>query len=109
MGKRKPCNDCPFMKSSPMNGSPEWLKDVLMLHDKSPYFRHTCHKTDPNADGYTGTKAKVMPCQGHLEMMMNEINGTPGKNGTYLSIKDMGLAYINTWQRELDQRRSKKG
>lgn len=103
----KACKDCPFKRSSPLNGSPEWLKDVLELNAKDPFFHHTCHKTDPKADGYVGGE-KVMECGGHVQMMMNEIDGTHGKGGVYFSIKDMGREYLKHWQKELDSRKSER-
>lgn len=92
----KTCGDCPFMKSSPLVGSPDWLRDVLEFHTNNKYFEHTCHKTDPNADGYVGGKKKK-ECKGHLLMMMNESDKTPGKSGVYDSIEQMAKTYLDKW------------
>lgn len=92
----KPCNDCPFMKSSPLAGAPDWLQDVMMMHAKDEFFSHTCHKTDPNADGYVGGKKK-RECKGHLMMIMNDFDKTPGKDGTYDSIEELIETYLRHW------------
>lgn len=92
----KPCSDCPFVKSSPLSGSPDWLRDILERQVNDEYFRHTCHKTDPNADGYRGGK-KVRDCSGHIMIMMNDFDKTPGANGVYDSIEQMAKRYLNHW------------
>lgn len=92
----KPCNNCPFMKSSPLDGAPDWLREVLELHAADEYFTHTCHKTDPNADGYSG-KSKVRECAGHLTIMMNGFDNNPGKDGVYDSIEQMARSYLDKW------------
>lgn len=68
----------------------------MRFHDKDQYFRHTCHKTDPNADGYAGAK-EVQECKGHIQIMMNEFDGTPGKGGVYDSIFAMVEKYLRHW------------
>lgn len=91
----RPCGDCPFMKSSPLAGSPDWLRDILEYHVKDQYFEHTCHKTDPKADGYVGGKKRE--CKGHLFVIMNEHDKTPGKSGVYDSIEQMAKTYMDHW------------
>lgn len=93
---RKPCDDCPFVKKNPLNGSPEWLADVIKFMKANKYFTHTCHKTDPNADGYNGSK-KVVECAGHLRVLFNEMDGTPGKGGVYDSHMHMAETYLRSW------------
>lgn len=85
------------MKSSPLNGSPDWLLDVIQRDSANPYFRHTCHKTDPAADGFVG--GKVRECVGHVAMMLNKIDKTPGKGGVYLSLREMVRDYAAHWDR----------
>lgn len=92
----KPCSDCPFKISSPLGGSPDWLKDVMSLSIIDKYFRHTCHKTDPKADGYSGAK-KVTECAGHVQMLVNDIEGNPGAGGVYISKMDMAEKYLRHW------------
>lgn len=91
----RPCSDCPFMKSSPLDGSPDWLRDVLEHHTQNKFFRHTCHKTDPKADGYVNGEAKE--CRGHIQMQLNEWEHRPGRGGAYGSITEMAKAYLNKW------------
>ncbi|MGE0525866.1 MAG: hypothetical protein AB7G93_09650 [Bdellovibrionales bacterium] len=92
----KPCNECPFVKASPLDGSPDWLRDVFEFSRKDEYFYHTCHKTDPNADGFVGGKKK-RECAGHLQMMFNEMEGTPGEGGVYESIDALIYTYLQHW------------
>lgn len=92
----KPCSDCPFKTSSPIVGAPEWLGDVLKYKRADNFFSHTCHKTDPGADGYVGGKKKK-ECAGHLTMMFNEMDGTPGKGGVYESVEHLTETYLRHW------------
>lgn len=92
----KPCNDCPFLKSSPLQGAPDWLEDVMKHHHADPYFTHSCHKTDPRADGFVGGK-KSRECAGHLMMIINDNDGTPGKGGVYRSIEELIERYLVKW------------
>lgn len=100
-----PCNTCPFLKKTPLEGAPDWLKDVIRLHKQDPFFNHTCHKTDPKADGYVGGK-KVTSCAGHIQMIMNAVDGTPGHGGVYNSIAELAETYLAEWTRELKRRKS---
>lgn len=97
----KPCNDCPFIKKTTLNGSPDWLRDVLTFHQQDKFFQHTCHKTDSKAHGYVGGKKKE--CRGHLQMMFNEMDGTIGKGGVYDSIEQLAKAYFKHWGVELPE------
>lgn len=74
MAKMKPCNTCPFRKNSPNHGSAEWLIDVMKgLMAKN--LEHSCHKTDPNADGYVGHQAgKDSICIGAVAMIKADSN-----------------------------------
>lgn len=103
----KPCNDCPFVKKNPLNGSPDWLKDVIRRHKENEFFNHTCHKTDPKADGYKKAK-KVRACHGHLGMQLNSLCKTPGAHGLWKSIHDMVDAYLKHWLGELEFRKLKR-
>ena len=96
MAKSKTCNTCPFVKAHKLEGSPEWLGDVIKAMKVNKYFTHTCHKTDPVADGYIGSK-KVIECQGHLRILFNEMDDTPGKGGVYESHQAMAEKYLRTW------------
>lgn len=92
---RSPCNDCPFVKDNPKLGSPDWLGDVIRGH-RRPGFSHTCHKTDPNADGFTGAK-KTLPCRGFSRIKSNDLLKTPGAGGVYKSVDEMIEAYLVQW------------
>lgn len=92
----KTCSDCPFMKKSPLAGSTEWLRDVMTSSINDQFFMHTCHKTDPNADGFSGAK-KIRECRGHLKIIMNDADKTPGKDGVYNSIEEMARSYMAFW------------
>lgn len=94
--RNKPCNTCPFVKKNELLGSPEWLTDVMRSMKINRYFTHTCHKTDPVADGFIGAK-KVIECRGHLQVLFNEMEGTPEKGGVYASHKAMAEAYLRKW------------
>ena len=92
----KPCGDCPFVRATPLDGAPDWLEDVMRLGQANPYFEHSCHKTDPKADGFAGAK-KTRECAGHLRMMLNQFEKTPGKGGVYESLDKLIEAYLVHW------------
>ena len=98
----KACNECPFYRKNKLEGSPEWLKDILWFNRTNPDFSHTCHKTDPKADGYVGGKTRE--CVGHITMMMNRYDGTPGRGGVYTSVKSLARRYMGLYARELKRR-----
>ena len=68
-----PCNDCPFKKNAPFHNGivkdlPQYIKDM----DKGE-FAHTCHKTDPRADGYKeGYAERPQHCVGAIHMLKLE-------------------------------------
>lgn len=93
---RKPCSDCPFIKATPLEGSPDWLRDVMEIGRINPFFTHSCHKTDPKADGFSGAKKQV-ECAGHISMIMNDVDKTPGKGGVYESRDQLIETYLTHW------------
>lgn len=65
----KPCNTCPFLKGTENLGALDWLKDIAE-GVKRGSLSHSCHKTDPKADGYVGHKeGKDSVCVGFLGMI----------------------------------------
>lgn len=94
--KKAPCNECPFMKSTPLTGSTEWVADILKMEKENLYFSHSCHKTDPKADGFLGTKER-RECAGHIRILMNDIDKTQGLGGVYESRKHLVYAYLEHW------------
>ncbi len=101
------------MKSTPLDGSPDWLSDVVKFYRKNKTFNHSCHKTDPKADGFTGAKKKK-DCAGRMTMILNDFCETPGKNGVYKSIDELVNKYLVNWLgrkavKKLKKNRSIKG
>ncbi len=84
------------MKRTPLVGAPDWLEDIIKLHKTNPYFTHSCHKTDPMADGFNGARKKI-DCAGHTRIMMNDIDETPGKGGVYKSLEQLIERYLRHW------------
>lgn len=102
----RPCADCPFLRSTPLVGSADWLQDVYIAHVKDPFFNHSCHKTDPNADGYV--KGKRRECGGHQQMIMNERDETPGMGGVYNSVRELIETYLTHWLGEKELNKIKR-
>jgi len=90
----KPCSDCPFVVSTPLSGSVEWLEDVFKATMPEGSMMHSCHKTDPRADGYVRGKARM--CSGYIQMLENELNNTPGLHGVYNSPKHLIETYLRS-------------
>lgn len=93
-----PCNDCPFKKPFKENGALDWITDVFNLDRIGGFFQHSCHKTDPRADGFVGGKKRE--CVGAATIHMNAIDGTPGKGGVYDSFKDACKAHLEVYLKE---------
>lgn len=67
---KKPCSTCPFVKNSQNEGAPDWFNDVI-YGIMGGSLVHSCHRTDPKADGFVGTE-EVQHCVGFLGMMKQE-------------------------------------
>lgn len=67
---RGPCADCPFRSDAKMhNGVFKDLPKMVRMHEDGR-LAHTCHKTDPRADGYVeGYSGPVQHCGGMLAMI----------------------------------------
>lgn len=71
----KPCSTCPFREGTTNYGAIDWLQDV-MIGIKSGQMTHTCHKTDPAADGYVRGD-QVQHCSGYLGMLKKSFGDLP--------------------------------
>ena len=91
----KPCKECPFVKATSLAGAPDWLEDVMKLGMTGKDFTHSCHITDPDADGFRGGKKRE--CTGHVHMIMNEHDKTPGRGGVYNSYRELTETYLRHW------------
>lgn len=87
----KTCNDCPFMIETKSIGNVDWLKDVLHLaiHNSN---NHTCHKTDPNADGYIGGEKRI--CNGIKMLNANDQSGVHVYKPVYRGWKEFFDSYL---------------
>lgn len=81
----KPCNTCPFLRDTKNIGTREWLIDVfrILFHGS---LRHTCHKTDRNADGYVGGSSKM--CVGIKLVSENDRTGTYSNKNVFKTWPD---------------------
>lgn len=66
---KEACRTCPFRSDIPLVGRGDWLLDVIKGF-KTENLSHSCHATDPAADGYLGARKK-QHCIGILGMMKN--------------------------------------
>lgn len=112
---KKPCDSCPFRSDIPLVGAPDWAHDVL-TGIRRGNLAHSCHKTDPKADGFKGTK-KTYHCMGFLGLMKN-MDQTPGSDavmamvrgqldwdaiptdGVWKSMDEMMFAYLRKYRDE---------
>lgn len=112
---KKPCDSCPFRSDIPLDGAPDWALDVLRGIRRGN-LAHSCHKTDPKADGYRGT-SKTQHCMGFLGLMKNigQISGSEAMlamvrgeldwdkiptEGIWKSVDEMLLAYLCKYRDE---------
>ncbi len=112
---KKPCETCPFRKDIPLDGAPDWALDVLRGFDRGN-ISHTCHKSDPNADGFKGGKRK-QHCIGILGMMKKMDTcisaeaisamvtgdldwGEVPTDNCWNSVKEMCFAYLEKYRSE---------
>lgn len=68
---KKPCKTCPFLIGTENIGASDWLVDVI-IGVKRENLDHSCHRTDPRADGYKA--GEPSHCWGFLGMMKNKSN-----------------------------------
>ncbi len=73
----KPCDDCPFVKSSAFHGGIAASMPGYSQAIDDGIFAHTCHKTDPRAmcDGPRPQGAKVQHCFGAIVMLLKSGKG----------------------------------
>ena len=112
---KKACDSCPFRSDIPLIGAPDWAHDVLKGIRRGN-LAHSCHKTDPKADGFKGTK-KTQHCMGFLGLMKNmgEVSGSDAiaamvrgdldwdkipTEGIWKSMDEMMLAYLKKYRDE---------
>ena len=70
----KPCRTCPFLENSENYGNSDWFIDVCEQLEKEQ-LTHSCHRTDPRADGYVNHKdGKDSICWGAVGMLKAEKN-----------------------------------
>lgn len=93
----KTCDDCPFVVGSKNTGSPDWLKDVFGLYLRKST-SHSCHKTDPIADGYIRGKRK--DCNGIKMIEINEKTKTHIHKNVYKNFLDFFETYIQKYKFE---------
>lgn len=72
---KKPCKDCPFLKTTPYH---EGIADDLpnlWVSIEAGKAMHSCHKTDPRSDSPEGQRYKgpLQHCAGLLTMMSNDV------------------------------------
>ncbi len=73
---KRPCNDCPFMKTAKFHeGVADSLPDYLDSI-KAGTFSHTCHKTDNReaVDGPKNCTGPVQHCLGSILMLLKTSN-----------------------------------
>lgn len=86
--KLRPCNSCPFRKDTKNFGRSDWLIDVMQAL-RAGGLTHSCHKTDPNADGYVGHKVgKESICMGAVAMLKAETNNVQDRKFLMLLIQN---------------------
>lgn len=91
----KPCSDCPFVIKNELKGAPDWLADVFYGHTLNASFRHTCHKTDPDADGYVRGEAKS--CVGFSLFTMNAASKRHIFKEAYPNLETLMMSYLKNW------------
>lgn len=71
MTKIKPCSTCPFRKDTTNYGRLDYLQDLFFGVFIKGAINHTCHKTDPNADGYINHSVrKKSVCWGFVSVCL---------------------------------------
>lgn len=100
--KTRACNTCPFRKNCKTIGAADWLSDVVrgLIHGN---FHHSCHKTDPKADGYVGHKeGKESICMG-IVGMMKAFNGSITDSRVVHAIAQKKLTFEDISTKDLFQ------
>lgn len=90
---KEPCNTCPFRRHTENTGVIDWAYDVYRMIRMSK-FSHTCHKTDPNADGYV--RGEAQQCAG---IGLVNANDACGRH----VFKDMFASWREFFEHHLDR------
>jgi hypothetical protein len=74
---KRPCDDCPFRKSSRFHEGVAIETPQLVQSMTDRVFAHTCHKTDPRADSPQGQRyeGRLQHCVGALFMLIKTGRG----------------------------------
>lgn len=74
---KNPCDDCPFLKSSPFHQGVASSLPVVMEMIEAGAFAHTCHKTDtrPECDGPRTWGGRPKHCAGAILMLLKAGDG----------------------------------
>lgn len=76
--RKSPCNDCPFLKTSPFHEGVAGSLPLYMQSIQDGEFAHTCHKTDnrPGCDGPRNWHGEQpQHCVGAILMLMKTGKG----------------------------------
>ncbi|MES2342287.1 MAG: hypothetical protein V4597_11460 [Pseudomonadota bacterium] len=75
--RQRPCNDCPFLKTSPFHEGIAGSLPAYMESIKGGTFSHTCHKSDPRpeCDGPHTWQGQPWHCVGAVQMLLKTGGG----------------------------------
>lgn len=93
-----PCKTCPFLKDSKNYGSVDWLEDVFHLLQRENT-SHTCHSTDPIADGYIGGNKRM--CDGIKMLKINQDSNLHLHKKAFRNYKEFFNAQLFAIQTEI--------
>lgn len=74
---KSPCDDCPFLRTSPFHEGVAGSIPKTMEAIEAGAFAHTCHKTDcrPSVDGPRTWRGRTKHCAGALMMLLKTGKG----------------------------------
>lgn len=75
--RQSPCNDCPFLKTSPFHEGVASSLGEYMDSIRAGTFAHTCHKTDnrEGCDGPRNHEGRPQHCRGAVLMLVKTAHG----------------------------------
>ena len=89
------CKTCPFIKNTQNFGRADWLVDVKRLFENHS-LKHSCHVTDPQADGYINGQPR--DCVGIKQLYINNCSEIHMFEDVFRNVKEFFKHHLKAYE-----------